>query len=41
MNYPVNLVTDPETGQVLATFPDLPGALTVGADRAEATPATR
>ncbi|MDR3554749.1 MAG: type II toxin-antitoxin system HicB family antitoxin [Syntrophobacteraceae bacterium] len=36
MNYPVTLTTDPETGQVMAAFPDLPGALTVGKDKTEA-----
>ncbi len=33
--YPVDLVTD-EDGRVVAIFPDIPGAATDGADRAEA-----
>ncbi len=36
MSYPVTLTTDPQTGQVMAVFPDLPGAITVGKDKSEA-----
>jgi antitoxin HicB len=36
MIYPVTLATDPETGQVMASFPDVPEAITVGKDESEA-----
>ncbi len=36
MTYPVTLATDPETGQVMATLPDIPEAMTVGKDKTEA-----
>lgn len=35
MDYPVNLAPD-DNGTVLATFPDVPGAITYGADEGEA-----
>ncbi len=34
-NYPVNLIPD-ENGTVIACFPDVPEAMTVGADEADA-----
>ncbi|MGC8491113.1 MAG: type II toxin-antitoxin system HicB family antitoxin [Syntrophobacteraceae bacterium] len=36
MTYPLILATDPETGQVMARFPDIPEAITVGADVTDA-----
>ncbi len=36
MIYPVTLTEDPETGQVMATFPDVPEAMTVGKDSSDA-----
>ncbi len=36
MTYPVTLATDPETGQVMARFPDIPEAITVGANATDA-----
>ncbi|NJL59584.1 MAG: type II toxin-antitoxin system HicB family antitoxin [Desulfobacteraceae bacterium] len=35
INYPVNLIPD-ENGTVIACFPDVPEAMTVGADEANA-----
>jgi len=36
MTYPVTITEDPETGQVMITFPDVPEAMTVGRDRTDA-----
>lgn len=36
LGYPVNLIHDPETGAVMAEFPDIPFAHSVGDDAADA-----
>ncbi len=36
MTYPVTLIEDHETGQVMAKFPDVPEATTVGRDASDA-----
>ena len=36
LTYPLTLTEDPETGQVMATFPDVPEAMTVGKDSSDA-----